>query len=217
MKRTSILWVFLLICFAQVISAQPQTVRKLRIEVKTNYIKCLAVNDGIFGSRDGEEIYGSIRVSSGFCSIIDASGYQVRPRKVPSDPSNPFFLGWTWSRLRNNYISLKAGQTYVINNTNTFEYNLPLPAQCTTITDVIDGQDVYILSLASDLDEKDRGNDPDDKLNEVCPLGCSTSYTLRRALRGGQETVEQIHQSGGTKVVVNFTVKFSVIEPLPRD
>jgi hypothetical protein len=177
--------------------------KRVQVTVITRYIKCLSVDDGHKGSKDGEEIYGNVSVQPGlWCRNL--TNYDVE-QHMPKNVLGNF--GVQWSLPRGRYKAMLKGD--VININKVIQYDIPLPIPCGL------SREQFAVTLTSNLDEYDGGgNDDDDLLEGYCKhKECSTRWPqmIDVVNKPYKEEIEHIHSSGGTKVIVKFSVTCSPV------
>ncbi len=170
--------------------------KRIEVTVVVKEIECLGVDDGRKGSKDGEEIYGYIRVEPGLL-CRDLRDYDKELHPI----TNKIGLGVIWSRGRSDFVRMKKGDKIMINKASGFD--IPLPVKC----GIKPGQ--FVANIVSNIDEYDGGNGKnDDKLEDVCKAReCSYRWpAMDMAIKGFKEEFVQKHKDGNTLIVVKFRI-----------
>lgn len=170
--------------------------KRIEVTVVVKEIECLGVDDGRKGSKDGEEVYGYIKVEPGLiCRNFQDYDREQHPI------ANKIGLGVVWSRGKKNFVRMKKGDKIIINKSSRFD--IPLPIGCGI------RPEQFAVNIISNIDEYDGGDGKnDDKLEDFCKSKeCSYRWPqISTAINGFKEDFIQKHKDGNTLIVVKFKV-----------
>ena len=180
MQYSPIRFTLLLLAFLSLTSfSQPNQSQKVRVTLR--YITCKAVDD----SGPAEEIYGKVWALNlaPYKTAETARQYFEKDEVLKVGNGG----GKIWSTDRDHYIALKKGETRQINK--SVEIICSAPGK---------------IIVLGDLDERDGGGNPDDRLASA---GSLVYKVVDLSTFSDAAVVELIFKSGGTDVRVEVALK----------